>query len=518
MSNSAIGIQVASLTQAQRAILEARLQNRRLALRPTRIAHLAGNRRAFALSFAQQRLWFLHSLSPQSDAYNIPVAVCAQGRLNVAVLEQSLGEIRRRHAVLRTVFTATEGQPAQRVLAPEHLNVSLVDMSALSAAEQDSLARHLAAEEATRPFNLEEEVPFRSALLLRNDDQRIILFTMHHIASDSWSMGVLTRELTSLYETLAGGVSSPLPELEIQYADYAEWHNHWLQGRELNDQLQYWTRQLKGAPPALLLPSDRPRPPVQTFNGANRRLLLPLPLYEHLVRLRCPAGCTLFMKLLAALDILLYFYTGQHDIVVGTDAANRSRVQTEDLIGFFVNQLVLRTDLCGDPSYEELLGRVRETALSAYAHQDLPFQKLVEVLRPERSPRYSPLFQIKFILNGAPAGALSLQRLSLTQFSVETRTAQLDLTIPLWEAPDGIGGWINYNTDIFDAASIVRFAWLYEMLVGFIVARPTATLSELVEMLIEADGEQQVKREEECNRASRQKLRVARRRPVQWTQ
>ncbi|MFB3092706.1 MAG: condensation domain-containing protein, partial [Dehalococcoidia bacterium] len=350
------------------------------------------------LSFAQQRLWFLEQWEPNSSIYNVPVALRLTGPLNVAALEQSLNEISRRHEALRTTFSVVDGQPAQ-VIAPKlNLTLPVLDLRELTEIERDAEVQRLVVEEAQAPFDLAQGPLLRASLLRLGQEEHVLMLTMHHVVSDGWSLNVLFRETTTLYQAFSTGEPSPLPEIPIQYADFALWQRQWLQGEELESQLAYWKEQLDGIPPVLELPTDRPRPAVETFRGAQQFLLLPDALTRSLKALSQREEVTLFMTLLAAFQTLLHRYTGQDDILVGFPIANRNRAEIEGLIGFFVNTLVLRTDLSGEPTFRELLGRVREVALDAYTHQDLPFEKLVAELHPERDISRNPLFQVIFQL------------------------------------------------------------------------------------------------------------------------
>jgi len=330
------------------------------------------------LSFAQQRLWFLNKFEQDSSFYNLSstLRICGAG-LNVSALEKSLYEVTQRHEVLRTTFTVIKGQPLQVISPESHFTLTLTDLSHHSQAQRNTEAQHLAQESAQRPFDLSTGPLVRASLLSLSTEERVLIVSMHHIVSDGWSMGVLVREVAALYEAYASGAESPLKELSLQYADYAVWQREWLQGEVLEQQLAYWRRQLAGAPPVLELPTDRPRPQVQTFRGAALPFKLSKELAEELRVLSRREGVTLYMTLLAGLQTLLARYTGQEDISTGTPIANRRRGEIENLIGFFVNTLVLRTDLSGNPTFHELVQRVKETALGAYAHQDVPFEMLV---------------------------------------------------------------------------------------------------------------------------------------------
>jgi amino acid adenylation domain-containing protein len=431
------------------------------------------------LSFAQARLWFLEQLEPGSSAYNIPAAVRLTGSLDVAALEQSLNEIFQRHEALRTTFAMVSGEPIQVIAPVKALTLPLVDLRQLPEAQQEAQVEHLATESAQQPFDLAMGPLLRATLLKLGEAEHVLLLTMHHIVSDGWSMGVLIRELAALYEAFSSGSPSPLPQLPIQYADFAHWQRQWLQGEVLAAQLSYWQQQLAGAQTVLELPTDRPRPAVQTFRGATQFLTLAEPLSQKLKTLSQRSGVTLFMTLLAAFQTLLYRYTGQEDICIGSPIANRNRSETEELIGFFVNTLVLRTDMSENPSFQELLGRVREVTLGAYAHQDLPFEQLVEALQPERNLSHQPLFQVMFVLQNAPMSALELPDLTLSSLEMESSTAKFDLTLSIEDTEQGLVGSLEYNTDLFDAATISRMLEHFQTLLEGIVANPDQRLSDL---------------------------------------
>ena len=436
--------------------------------------------RELRLSFAQQRLWFLDQLEPGSNAYNIPAAVRLQGELNAEALEQSLGEIIRRHEALRTTFAVVAGEPVQVINEAEPYHLPIDDFSELPEAERESNWRLLAGEDARQAFDLQSGPLLRARLLRLGAADHVLLYTMHHIISDGWSMGVLIRELTTLYEAYVKGEESSLAELSIQYADYAQWQRQWLQGEVLEQQLDYWKQQLAGAPPMLELPTDSARPAVLTFRGATRRVSLSSTLTAQLKQFSKREDVTLFMTLLAAFQTLLHRYTAQTDIVLGTPIANRTRAATEPLIGCFVNTLVLRTDLSFDPTFVELMTRVRDVALGAYAHQHVPFEMLVEALQPERDVSRSPLFQVMLVLQNAPKQALELNdELQLSGVEVERRTAKFDLTLLLTEDTEGLKGVWEYNTDLFEAATIERMNGHFEVLLEAIIATPESRLSEL---------------------------------------
>jgi amino acid adenylation domain-containing protein len=438
------------------------------------------------LSYTQQRLWFLDQLEPGSSAYNIPAVVRLTGALDTEAFARSFNEIARRHESLRAMFVTVNGRPAQLIAPAQLVDLPVTDLSGLPETLREVEAARLAAEETRRSFDLARGPLIRLRLLKLGDEEHIALMTMHHIISDGWSIGILIREFASLYEAFTEGRSSPLPELPIQYSDFAVWQQEWLQGEALKTQLAYWKRQLAGLP-ILKLPTDRPRPPVQTFRGTWQSLFLSAEQAESLKSLSRREGVTLFMTLLAAFKTLLRHYTNQDDIVVGSDIANRNRRETEDLIGFFVNQLVLRTDLSGNPTFRELLGRVREMTLEAFGRQDTPFGKLVEELQPQRDPSRNPLFQVMFIVQNAPMPELKLPGLTLTPMDVKGETSVFDLTLSFVEAEHGrIRVLCRYNTDLFEPVTIRRMLERLEALLDRIVARPEARLSALN---IEAEAE-----------------------------
>ena len=431
------------------------------------------------LSFAQQRLWFIEQLEPGSHAYNSPRVVRLKGPLDTAVLRRSLADIVARHEALRTSFTATAGRPIQTIAPALTLPLPIADLSGYAEDEREARTRQLAEDEIRRPFDLTRAPLLRVRLLRLGREDHVLILTMHHIVSDEWSQGVLFRELAALYQAHLEGNQSPLRPLPIQYADYALWQREWLQGNRLERELTYWRERLQGAPPVLQLPTDRPRPPVQTFRGAKQNLLLPRGLLPELRALSRSEGVTLFMTLLAAFQTLLARYTGQNDIVVGSPIAGRTRMETEGLIGFFVNTLVLRTDLSGDPTFRELLRRVREVAFGAYEHQDLPFERLVEDLQPERNLSYSALLQVLFTLQAAPAPLPRLAGLEVEPHPVERDVARFDLSLRLRVDVDGLRAQLEYNTDLFDAGTIARLLNHFRTLLEDIVADPDGRLSQL---------------------------------------
>jgi amino acid adenylation domain-containing protein len=434
---------------------------------------------ALPLSFAQQRLWFIDQMDPGRGVYNIPVVLRLSGRLDVAALEQSLAGIVRRHEALRTSFPAVEGQPQQQIATHLKLPLTIVDLPLRSTGEPEAEVRRLATQEAQQPFDLATGPLLRVTLLRLGAEEHVLLLTLHHIVADGWSLSVLFREWGLLYQAFAAGQPSPLAELSIQYADFAVWQRQWLRGDALEAQLSYWRQQLAGAPPILELPTDFPRPPVQSFHGAYQFLSVSPGLTAALKQLSQQEGVTLFMTLLAAFQALLFRYTGQSDIVVGSPIANRNRIEIEGLIGFFANTLVLRCGLSGNPSFRELLGRVRQVALGAYAHQDLPYEKLVEEFQPERSLSHTPFFQVFFALQNAPGSELQLPGVTVSALEIDPGLVKSDLGLSLTETEQGLAGSLAYSTDLFEPETMARLLGHFRRLLEGIVADPEQRLSHL---------------------------------------
>ncbi|WP_315705401.1 MULTISPECIES: non-ribosomal peptide synthetase [unclassified Bradyrhizobium] len=432
-----------------------------------------------AMSYAQERLWFLDQLGLVGAAYNMPFALRLEGELDVVALERSLSELVRRHEALRTHFEALDGQGVQVIDAAGSFCLAKRDLSGLGVDAQQAEVRRLVQDEVSHRFALTRRPLFRATLIRLGASDHVLLTTMHHIVSDGWSIGVLTREVAALYQAFSLGDPSPLAELPVQYADYALWQRSWLQGEVLQQQIGYWKRQLQGASPALDLPADRPRAAVASFAGGAVDFALPGELSGKLAALARREGVTLYMLLLAAYQLLLKRYSGQDDIVVGTPIAGRRRPELEGLIGFFVNTLAMRTDLSGDPIFVQLLKRVRDVALGAYAHQDLPFEKLVEELQPARDLSRQPVFQVCFSLQNTPREAVELPALTLRMLSGEHRTSLFDLTLFMRETDAGLIGTFEYASDLFDRTTIERLADHFARLLEGIVATPDARLSAL---------------------------------------
>jgi amino acid adenylation domain-containing protein len=446
------------------------------------------------LSYAQQRMWFSVQLEPNNPVYNIMAAVRLTGNLNIAALEQTLNEIVRRHEVLRTTFPVVGQGPVQAIAPHLTMTVGLDDLSTLPDEEREAEAQRRAREEAERLFDLSHGPLLRAKVLRLGEAEHVALLTMHHIVSDRWSMNLLIAEVTALYAAFATSQPSPLSELPLQYADFAVWQREWLRGDVLESQLAYWKQQLLDAPPLFSLPADRPRGVVQSFQSARHSVVLGKELSVELKELARREGVTLFMVLVAALQTLLSYCTGERDAVIGTDVANRNRAETEGLIGFFINQLVLRTTLKGKTDFCQLLKEVRETALEAYAHQDVPFEKLVEAIKPERTLRHTPLFQVKLNLHNFEAGRLALPDLELSGFKTGHEALDLDLMFVLSETTAGLNGFISYKTELFDAERIIRLKAQFELVLETIVQTPHITNSELWQALAELDQQEQASR------------------------
>jgi amino acid adenylation domain-containing protein len=457
------------------------------------------------LSFAQQRLWFIDQLSTGNTVYNIQVAVRLTGSLDHRALAHALNEIVRRHESLRTRFVTRDGMPVQVVEPELTIALPVTDLSHVPEREREDAIKRACVDEGSRSFDLRKLPLLRVRLLNFADAEHALLLTMHHIISDGWSLGVITHELATLYQAYTTDQPSPLSELSVQYADFANWQREWLRAEVLDSQLAYWKKQL-GQVPTLALPADRPRPPMQSFRGARRSFALPLELSEAIGSLSRREGVTLYMLLLAVFKVLLSRYSKSDDVVIGTDIANRNRSEIEPLIGFFANQLVLRTDLSGNPTFRELLNRVREVTLGAYAHQDMPFDRLVDELQAERDPSRNPLFQVMFIFQNNPMPALEMGALALEPIEVSETTTAFDITLALSESPGGqLAGSVRYSTDLFDAATIERLIGHYQTLLHSAVTDVDTRINSL-EMLTEAERKQQVESKEERREQKLKKL------------
>ena len=470
---------IASLSPEKRALLERRLTQKNGPPAKELPISLRAQRDLAPLSFAQQRLWFLDQLEPGSTTYNVSNAVRLKGPLNIDALNQTMTEIVRRHEILRTVFRTSDGAPVQVILPAEPQSLTIVDLEELPESKREAEAQRLIAEGDQIPFDLANGPLLRARLLRLSKDEHIVALALHHIISDAWSLGILIREVAVLYEAFSLGRPSPLAELPIQYGDYANWQREWLQGNVLETQMAYWRRQLADAPAALDLPTDWQRPAVQTFNGAHCPFRPPRDLAEALKELSRQEGVTLFMTVLTAFKTLLHRYTGQSEICIGSPIANRGRVETEGVIGFFLNTLVLRSDFSDNPTFRELLSRVKEIALEAYANQDVPFERLVEELQVERDLSRQPLFQVMFTMQTASSTTFELSGLHVSTFDIEGTSAKFDLTVNLEEGSEEISGVLEYNTDLFERETIERLATHFEQLLWSIVSNPEQRVSEL---------------------------------------
>jgi amino acid adenylation domain-containing protein len=458
---------VATLSPAKRALLERRLGGRNgAATRPPALTARRDHEPARA-SFAQERLWFLHQLDPQSVVYNVPRAIRIRGSLEFDVLQQSLNEIVARHDSLRTHFALVDGSLRQIVAAETNIKLPVVDLSGEQASRTAELIEH----EASLPFDLSTGPVLRARLLRFDATDHLLLVMMHHIVSDAWSAGIFFQELTALYK------NSPLAPLKLQYADYAEWQREWLQGDVLEEQLRYWRNRLKAAPAALDLPSDRARP-APTTRGASCTISLSESLTRELRELSSAAGATLFMTLLSAFAVLLHRYSGEDDIIIGTPIAGRNREEVENLIGFFINTLPLRIDLANNPAFVALLSRVKQTALEGYEHQDLPFEKLVEELKPERSNRM-PFFQVMFQYQHAPRLAANVDELTFLAEPVESGTSKFDLSLGAYERDGVLKFQMEYSTDLFDEETIRTMLSRFTILLQGIVRHPELSVGQL---------------------------------------
>lgn len=466
------------------------------------------------LSFAQERLWFLSQLEPGSAAYNVFRAVRLTGELDAATLERSLSEIVRRHEVLRTTFAEVGGSAVQLVSPVAGMRLPLVDLSALPERAREAAVLALALEEGRRPFDLSTGPLFRITLLRLGRAQHVALFTMHHVIGDAWSMQLLMDEMAALYGAFSQGRESPLKELPVQYADYAEWQREYMRGEVLEGQLAYWKRQLGGGLQALRLPFDGPQTSSPGERGARRIFSVDAGLTDSLRALCRSEGVTMFMLALAAFKTLLYRYSRQEEIVVGSPIVGRNRVEVERLIGLFINTLVLRTSFSGDPTFRELLGRVREVTLGAYAHRDLPFEKLVQALEPERTLHRTLLFQAGFNFRGAPRESAALPHLSLDYMQVYSGKTQFELNMHVVEGERTLEGSLEYKTDLLTGHTAGRMLADFDTFLRVVAARPEMRLSELDKILDESDAHERAARDRELEELRAQKFKQARRRAV----
>ena len=463
------------------------------------------------LSFAQRRLFFIDQLYPHSPAYNMPAAIRLRGPLQVPVLERSFNEEIRRHEILRTKFAFAGGEPVQVVSPAAPVSLPLVDLSGI---EGEAVARELAKREGRRPFDLTVGPLLHLSLLRLGDDDHVVVLIMHHIISDAWSIEIFVRELSVLYESYASGGRSPLPELSIQYADYAYWQRRHFDETVLDRQLDYWKKQLSGVMAIPELRTDLPRPAVQTYHGGQHIFAFDRELSEQLQSLSRRSNVTPFILLLALFKVLLYCYTGHPDVVVGSPVDNRQRVELEGMIGVFLNTLVLRTDLSGNPAFEQLLERVREVVLGAHAHQELPFETLVSSLDPDRNLGRTLLFQVWFLYQVAPPVTAPQTRIEMTGFPVDYEISHYDLRLNLIETTTEISGAFEYNTDLFRAATIQRLARQFEMLAQSIVKDPEIRVDELANALSQDERERRADTQRQRKQANLDRLSNVKRRAI----
>ena len=472
---SSLREQIANLTPEQLAHLQTRLENASTTPSAGSIPRRK-NKGPCALSFAQERLWFLDQFDPGSPVYNISRALHIEGSLDTGALQKALDGIVARHESLRTVFRSVDGTPVQEIIPDRRLNLQVVPFDRRMSEEE---VRPILRAEVRRPFDLLSDLPLRATLYRNAQDDHWLLIVLHHIASDGWSLGVLLRELSELYTANCTAQTPTLPELPIQYADFATWQREWLRGDELEKQASYWKEKLNAAPPLLELPTDHPRPNQQTLSGAREVVRFSSALTDSIRVFSRREGVTLFMTLLGAFQALLQRITGQTDISVGTAIANRTRVELEPMIGFFVNTLVLRGDLSGKPSFRKLLRQMRAVSLEAYAHPDLPFEHLVDTIQPERNLSYTPLFQVMLNLQNTPARNLRIPGATTREIKIDNNTAKFDLTLSLEDSGPQLTGWMEYNTDLFEAGTVRRMLVHYQTLLQAAIQNPDQSISTL---------------------------------------
>ncbi|MEO5804822.1 MAG: condensation domain-containing protein, partial [Verrucomicrobiota bacterium] len=469
---------IAGLSPAKRALLEARLIKKAL---PENSAKIAAPRNIEVpeLSFAQQSLWFLDRLEPNSSFYSIPQAFRISGPVNIEALRKSFETIINRHEVLRTQIIDNGGNPKPRVVESVTFELPLIDLSQFLEHDQHTKTRELINAEAKHPFDLENDLMLRAGLLLLGKHEHILLLTVHHIASDLWSFSVLYRELAALYRAFGEQNSSPLPELKNQYSNFARAQRDFLEGENFGKQLEYWKMRLDGGLPELELPADFPRPKTQSFQGGRKYIRVPLALTVQLKTLSQREGVTPYITLLAAFQTLLHRYSDQTDVIIGSPLGGRSQIETEQLIGYFLNTLVLRTDLSGDPNFREVLQRSRDVVLGAFANQEIPFEKLVDELRVPRNTQRNPIFQSIFQFQPGPLPTLQLHQTKTELLELENGTSKMDLIFTLAENEHGLSGNLEYNTDLFEGETIERMLRQYGRLLEGIVENPEQKISRL---------------------------------------
>lgn len=480
-TNDEISQRRSKLSSAKLVLLKQRLQGKSVQKAPGSRIPRRREQDLAPLSSTQQRLWFLDQLQPQSPVYNIPAVLRLEGSLSVSVLEQSINHIITRHETLRTTFTANEEQSMQVIAPILVLSVPVIDLATLPTSEREREVERLATDESLRPFDLQHGPLMRATLLRFSAEEHMLLLTVHHIIADAWSLGIVfTQELVANYIAFSNGLPSPLPELPTQYTDFSVWQQGWLQeSQEAQSQIAYWKQHLADASSVLELPTDHPRPAIQSFLGTSHTLEISPTLTEALRDLSQKEGVTLFMTLVAAFSALLYRYTGQTDMLIGTPIANRTMPELEHLIGFFANTVALRIDLSGNLSFRELLKRIELETTAAYAHQNLPFEKVVEELHPQRDLSRSPLFQVMFAHNNTPMQQANLPGLTASILPPTTTTAKFDLTLMTEDAGRGLSGYFEYNTDLFEEATIARLATHFQTILEGMVVNPEQVVSAL---------------------------------------
>src|SRR6185437_7121931 len=476
--------QLAALSPAKRALLELKLMKRNGSGKKAAEVKIPrrAERATAPLSYNQQGLWVLSQLMPDSWLYQIPKAVRLTGKLNVAAMRQTLNAIVARHEPLRTTFHKVDGKPMQVVAESLLLETPLIDLRNLPDSEREAEARRILSSEGRRPFNLAEGPLIRSLLLRLADDEHILLVTTHHIVTDGWSMGIFHRELMEMYEAFAAGREPALAEMPIQYADYAVWHREWFAGSVYESQREYWLKQFATLPPALELPTDHPRSNLHAFRayrGATKTLTLSRELSKEINQFCRQQEVTPFMALLAAFEVLLHRYTGEEDIVIGSPIAGRCLAETESLIGLFINPLALRVNVSGDPTFRELLTRVKDTALSAYAHQDFPFETLVKEVQPDRALTHNPIFQIMFVLQNEPIPPLEFGGLTTSHVQVDNVTTNFDLTLDISERAGQFFIKFECNADLFEDETVARMMGHFETLLSATIENPSQRVSEI---------------------------------------
>ena len=465
-------------------------------------------------SFAQQRLWFTTQLDPANPFYNMYEVLQLTGPLNLEALSASLRELMVRQESLRTRFVVREGIPWQEILPTCELELPLLDLQTCPPTQQESEAHRLLQQFIHIPFVLDQAPLLRVQLIRLHPHRHLLVLCLHHIISDGWSQGILLRELTSLYRSHLLGIPSSLPPLPYQPADFAHWQRQMLQGETLQSLLSYWQQQLHAAPPLLSLPTDAPRPPQQRYRGKLHFFTLPAELSDQVRQVARRSGCTLFMVLLTAFALLLQRYSGQDDLVIGTDVAGRTRQEIEDVVGFFVNMLPLRVQIGGKKTGRQLLEQVREILLAAYAHQDLPFEKLVEVLQPERTLSYHPLFQVKLVLQNTPQSDLSFPDVSIQHIKVENTTARFDLLLNITDSSPALHGHLEYNTDLFTSSTAIYLLEMFEYILLQLVNTLDQKVDEYNKVLSDFEQQRREHKAQQVHEASRQKMQSIKRKRV----